>query len=108
MNYISKNFLDTNNDLTLLFSTRPDLEFFTTVEPFDPNEEALFPDLSNSPASSDMSNSTTESTSTPSNHHENRLDFFHCQIVLVILSDHLNILQNKPKYSKSFTVKFCC
>ena len=76
MNYISKNFLDTNNDLTLLFSTRPDLEFFTTVEPFDPNEEALFPDLSNSPASSDMSNSTIESTSTPSNHHENRLDFF--------------------------------
>ena len=75
MNYISKNFLDTNNDLTLLFSTRPDLEFFTTVEPFDPNEETLFPDLSNSPASSDMSNSTIESTSTPSNHHENRLDF---------------------------------
>lgn len=53
---------------------RPDLEFFSTVAPFDPNEEALFPDLSNSPASSDMSNKTTESTSTPSNHHENSND----------------------------------
>ena len=76
MNYISKKFLDINNDLTLLFSTRPDLEFFSTVEPFDPNEEALFPDLSNSPASSDMSDATIESSSTPSTHHENRFCLF--------------------------------
>ena len=52
-----------------------DLDIFSFIEPFDPEVEALISDLSNSPASSDMSDATIssiESKPSPANENENR------------------------------------